>query len=348
MADTDIDGQPLPLIDGSAWDPFAKVLLLTCEDRQERWRLGGDRRFPVEGCQHLEVQWELPPMKVSRSTPTATSGWSRIRAARAADLTKNAKQPNSFVYRFVPKHRDDLSQGGKLQVLQVLDAYGKPIVFHKDDVNGDILSDAQRVIYGYGNELPTRWLTIHDSDKDGAEPYDANALAKAANGHAVQAARERPVPAGHEASRSSTSRRPATPTPRPRPARSTAGSAACSRSSSRRPTRTRGALSIVLRGDAPTPASITWPSSTTSSSSSSRTAATSCTAQRNAYDSGYVIDVTADYSSKDAGATSSRQTRDDMATIDAGLSGQPTATRTTATTRSPASTCRTAIRRSRA
>jgi len=31
MADMDTSGKPLPLIDGSAWDPFAKVLLLTSE-----------------------------------------------------------------------------------------------------------------------------------------------------------------------------------------------------------------------------------------------------------------------------------------------------------------------------
>jgi len=31
----DINGKPLPLIDGSAWDPFAKVLLLTSEEGKD-------------------------------------------------------------------------------------------------------------------------------------------------------------------------------------------------------------------------------------------------------------------------------------------------------------------------
>ena len=35
MDETTVDGKPLPLIDGSAWDPFAKVLLLTSEEGAE-------------------------------------------------------------------------------------------------------------------------------------------------------------------------------------------------------------------------------------------------------------------------------------------------------------------------
>ncbi len=41
---------------------------------------------------------------------------------KGGDKTKNAKQPNSFVYRFVPADKADLAKGGKLQALQVLDA----------------------------------------------------------------------------------------------------------------------------------------------------------------------------------------------------------------------------------
>ena len=53
MADADVSGKPLPLIDGSAWDPFAKVLLLTSETGTTRRRLDGDDRLPVEGHRHL-------------------------------------------------------------------------------------------------------------------------------------------------------------------------------------------------------------------------------------------------------------------------------------------------------
>ena len=41
-----------------------------------------------------------------------------------------AKVANSFIYRFVPKNRWDLTQGGKLQALQVMKLNGSgPIVF---------------------------------------------------------------------------------------------------------------------------------------------------------------------------------------------------------------------------
>ena len=49
-----------------------------------------------------------------------------------------------LIYRFVPKYRDDISKGGKLQVLQVLDAYAKPIVFHDGAANDDILAPIQK------------------------------------------------------------------------------------------------------------------------------------------------------------------------------------------------------------
>src|SRR5206468_1201862 len=52
---------------------------------------------------------------------------------------KVAKQPNSFVYRFVPYNVSDLSQGGKLQALQV-SINGNPLVFHADDPVGDVFA----------------------------------------------------------------------------------------------------------------------------------------------------------------------------------------------------------------
>ena len=51
MATHDVDGKPLPLIDGSAWDPFAKVLLLTSEDGTNGGVWVATRRLPVQGRQ---------------------------------------------------------------------------------------------------------------------------------------------------------------------------------------------------------------------------------------------------------------------------------------------------------
>ena len=45
---------------------------------------------------------------------------------KSGPTTSHAKQPNSFIYRYVPAHRGDLASG-KLQALQVLNAAGTPI-----------------------------------------------------------------------------------------------------------------------------------------------------------------------------------------------------------------------------
>ena len=57
----------------------------------------------------------------------------------------------------------------------------------------------------------TKWVTIHDTAVDGNAPFNANALREGRERHAVQAAGERRLPAGHASSGSSTSTRPATP-----------------------------------------------------------------------------------------------------------------------------------------
>ena len=84
MADTDTDGKPLPLIDGSAWDPFAKVLLLTSEEGADGGVWAATVDFPSKVVEPLRSSRATLPTKACRSTPMATSGWSRTPAARAA------------------------------------------------------------------------------------------------------------------------------------------------------------------------------------------------------------------------------------------------------------------------
>src|SRR5262249_24967963 len=99
----------------------------------------------------------------------------------AGAVNTHAKQPNSFVYRFVPKHPHDLKQG-KMQVLQVLSLRhlcpapghpheGCPIAFHTGQADADILSDDVGDLHTYGNVFSTRWITIHDTDVDGTTPF---------------------------------------------------------------------------------------------------------------------------------------------------------------------------------
>src|SRR5262249_4165649 len=94
-------------------------------------------------------------------------------------VNNKARQPNSFVYRFIPTDRTDLRTGGKLQALQVQShAHPGTIVFnHTADV--DILSQDAKDLHTYGLVFDAMWVTIHDTAVDGLTPFDANAAAKA-------------------------------------------------------------------------------------------------------------------------------------------------------------------------
>jgi hypothetical protein len=93
----------------------------------------------------------------------------------------HARQPNSFVYRFEPTDRSDLTKGGVLQALQVIGTDGKPIVFQADAADADILSQGIKDLHTYGQWLQTRWVTVHDtSTAGGMSAFDANLAAKTA------------------------------------------------------------------------------------------------------------------------------------------------------------------------
>jgi hypothetical protein len=93
---------------------------------------------------------------------------------------KAARQPNSFVYRFVPSNVSNLSAGGKLQALQVL-IDGVPVVFHADDPSGDVFSVNQLRLHTPGTSYSVQWVTVHDTAVDGTTPFNPNTLAKAAS-----------------------------------------------------------------------------------------------------------------------------------------------------------------------
>ena len=121
---------------------------------------------------------------------------------KAGTLYPNAKQPNSFVFRFIPKDRRDLKKGGKLQALQVASkAHAGPIVFNAADIDGDIASQDQKDLHTYGNVFHTQWVTVHDTDVDGTDGVQRQRGGQGSQGHSVQAAGEWPVPARHRLSR---------------------------------------------------------------------------------------------------------------------------------------------------
>jgi len=89
------------------------------------------------------------------------------------------RNPNSFVYRFVPVDPSDLTHG-KLEALQV-SINGNPLVFVPvDDQHpfGDMLSNNQLLLHTVGASWSVHWVTLHDTEVDGNAPFDANAAAK--------------------------------------------------------------------------------------------------------------------------------------------------------------------------
>jgi len=180
LADRDTSGNPIPDIDGSVWDPFAKRLLFTAElgSGGGVWQATVDYPSEVE-----DISGSLGRGGYEGIQSDSDGNLWIIEDAGGTNGTVNnrAKQPNSFVYRFVPKDKTDLTRGGKLQALQVIsiDNPGQPIIFHPGQADADILSQDIKDLHTYGMVFKTHWVTIHDTATDGLSPFNANALAKA-------------------------------------------------------------------------------------------------------------------------------------------------------------------------
>lgn len=181
LATEDVNGNSLPTIDGSTWYPFSHKLLFTSES--------------ASNASIVQATPDYPSTVEDLSGIIGRAGYEGVQADRfgrlilvedvggkAGSVNSHAKQPNSFVYRFLPYSPSDLKTGGKLQVLQVKSqAHSGPIVFGADP-DTDILSQDVKDLHTYGKHFLTGWVTIHDTATQGTTPYDANALAKAAGG----------------------------------------------------------------------------------------------------------------------------------------------------------------------
>ncbi len=172
-------------IDGSTYDPFTNTLLFT----QEAGSSGGV----------IQVTPSWPPVVNTLYGILGRGGYEGIHPDDWGNLLiiedsggtsvnvdpndpnspKVAKQPNSFVYRFLPEDPADLSLGGKLQALRVT-INGTPIVFNSLDPVGDTFSAAQLALHTLGTSYPVDWVTVHDTDIDGFASFGANTAAKKA------------------------------------------------------------------------------------------------------------------------------------------------------------------------
>jgi hypothetical protein len=180
LATADTDNNPLPEFDGSTWYPWAERLLFSAEGAKGGGIWQATPGFPsiVDSLVGIMGQGGFEGIQADAHGNIVIVEDS---GGKAGTLYPNAKQPNSFVFRFIPKHRSDLKKGGKLQALQVASkAHAGPIVFNAADIDGDIASQDQKDLHTYGNVFHTQWVTVHDTDVDGTAAFNANAAAKAA------------------------------------------------------------------------------------------------------------------------------------------------------------------------
>ncbi|HEY2372040.1 MAG TPA: hypothetical protein VGH82_05795 [Gaiellaceae bacterium] len=173
LATKDTTGAPIQGIDGSTWDPWAKRLLFTTENT---------------GAPTYAAAASYPSTVTDVSGALGRGGYEGIQDDSDGNIWivediggankpgATAKQPNSFVYRYVPAHPGDL-QNGKLQVLQVWNGDHPVTVESQAAVN----APDQVALRTYHQSFPTKWVTIHDTSVDGTAPFLANTLAKAAH-----------------------------------------------------------------------------------------------------------------------------------------------------------------------
>jgi hypothetical protein len=174
MATQDTGGHPLATIDGSTWDPWAQRLILTTESPAKP-TYAATASFPstVEDVSGALGRGGYEGVQ----NDSDGNVWIVEDIGGAAKAGTAAKVPNSFVYRYVPRHPGDL-HNGRLEALQVLNGSGQPITLESQSA---LMAPDQVLLHSYGNTLDTRWVVVHDTATDGTAPFNANSAGKAAH-----------------------------------------------------------------------------------------------------------------------------------------------------------------------
>ena len=173
MATEDTSGAPIATIDGSTWDAFSQRLILTTENpAKPTYAATPDYPSTVEDVSGALGRGGYEGVQ----DDSAGNLWIVEDVGGANKPTTTAKVPNSFVYRYVPRHPGDLSHG-RLEALQVLNGAGAPITAASQSA---LMAPDQVALHDYGAALDTRWVPVHDTATDGDAPFSANAAAKTA------------------------------------------------------------------------------------------------------------------------------------------------------------------------
>lgn len=176
IADTDTAGNAFPTIDGITWDPFTHQLLLTAEAKSP---VGGT--FGVS----LDANGDAVDGHAQRLPALGSGGYEGVQNDKSGNVwlvediggaaASGGKVPNSYVYRFVPTDKADLTKGGTLQALQILRRDGSPVTAQQLQSNpsDSFIAD----LHTYGTSFSTKWVPVHTGT---TEAFDATAAAKAA------------------------------------------------------------------------------------------------------------------------------------------------------------------------
>jgi len=177
----------LPNFDGITYNPFSGKLLLTaeagCASNAGVWM--GDLSYAANaaGTTFTNVSG-IFGRGGFEGAQTASDGsiWlvEDVGGANVMDGSTNlrAKYPNSYVYRFLPANKSNLSLGGKLQALQVTSLRtGEALTATSLTPFGDDIAD----LHTFGKSFATTWVTVHDTATQGFDSFCALDGAKAAN-----------------------------------------------------------------------------------------------------------------------------------------------------------------------
>ncbi len=175
-------------IDGSIYDPFSKSLLFTQEGNGTD---GGLIELSTDWPAKLTTHYGsigrcgLEGVKVDNQgriyLVEDTGGKTVSVDPNDINGTKAARQPNSYVFRFVPKNRNHLEKGGRLEALQV-SIDGAPLVFGGDSDQqafDDVWSPKQLKLHS-GASFPAKWIVVHDTAVNGTAEFDCNLAARTA------------------------------------------------------------------------------------------------------------------------------------------------------------------------
>jgi hypothetical protein len=172
-------------VDGSTFDPFTRSMLFTQEgggssggviEVSMGWpasvttHYGSIGRCGLEGI-HTDNKGRVYLVE-------DTGGKSVSNDQNDINGTKAARQPNSYVFRFVPAVRSNLD-AGRLEALQV-SVDGQPLVFGgtSDQQAFDDVWSTRQIELHSGASFPTRWVTVHDTATDGTAEFDCNLAAR--------------------------------------------------------------------------------------------------------------------------------------------------------------------------